>query len=107
MFHMMEAAFKELGFEISTFVVLGSEHGDGQARTRLVVLAEAKELLETVGPVEPPRASSKRPRTAAGFMFSGKDVPRHLIVEGVFRSAVGQDRGPQYPLPLGGCQWVS
>ena len=57
MFHMMEAAFKELGFELSTFVVLGSEHGDGQARTRLVVLAEAKELLEAVGPVEPPRAS--------------------------------------------------
>ena len=101
MFHMMEAAFKELGFELSTFVVLGSEHGDGQARTRLVVLAEAKELLEAVGPVDPPRASSKRPRTAADFMFSGKDVPRHLIIEGVFRSAVGQDRGPQYPLRVG------
>jgi len=71
MYHLMDTALNELGFALSTFEVfevIGSDHGDAQARVRLMILAKKnlKCLRNAVGPVAPPAVGALRRLMAIG-----------------------------------------
>ena len=97
----METALNELGFVLSTFEVIGSDHGDAQARVRLMILAEKKCLRDAVGPVAPPAVGALRRLVARDVPTPAKDIDKSLLVDGKFRPCVGPMRGNNKPLRLG------
>ena len=101
MYHLMETALNELGFVLSTFEVIGSDHGDAQARVRLMILAEKKCLRDAVGPVAPPAVGALRRLVARDVPTPAKDIDKSLLVDGKFRPCVGPMRGNNKPLRLG------
>ena len=101
MFALMTASLEALDMVVSSFQVVGTEHGDSQARVRLIVLAEKRDLFEALGPPEPPSNTMGRTQTARDVLGPAAEVPEEDIIKGKFPSAVGPDRGPLYPLRQG------
>jgi len=76
MYHLMETALNELGFVMSTFEVVGSDHGDAQARVRLMISAEKKCLRDAVGPVAPPAVGVHRRLVARDVLTPAEDIDK-------------------------------